>query len=128
MKNKFQESIHANHIGYVISEILQIVGAIFFLIAWITILNEKYEYGELSSLLEMRRYGLALVIGGFVSMIACACNIAIKSNDTAKNDTKEDKNFRSTDDVNELVDTLLLGSSESEEKNISENQNQQSDS
>lgn len=125
MKNKFQESIHANHIGFVISDILMTVGAVIFLVALTILADEEYSYGQQSSLLEMRRYGLALTIGGVISMITCALNIATKSVDTSSNNIVNNPPLN----VNEtlaLVDTIQLGSPEHESKNSSDNQNAES--
>lgn len=129
MKNKFQESIHANHIGFVISEIILTLGLVLLIMALIILSNEEYGYGEQASLLEMRRYGLALTISGGLSMIACAINIADKSNNTVSNDTTK-KICDICDKPVDKLQTISIGDetmhicSECAEKSVSEDQNQ----
>ena len=132
MKNKFQDSIRANHIDFVLSEILLTVGAVLLLMALIILSNEDYGYGEKSSLLEMQRYGLALVISGTLSMITCALNIANKSNDTVSGGTSEKVCDMCGNSVEKLQSATIGDDTvhicpECAKKSLSDEQNQPSD-
>lgn len=105
MKNKKKDSVHADHIGFVISEILLTVGSILFLIAWITLSNKEIGYNERFSLLEMQRYGLALAISGILSMIIFGYNIANKSEDIVSDSSTKNEKRRKMRNAHELVDS-----------------------
>ena len=95
MKNKFNEPKLAAHIGYTISEILINIGSALATVALIIMIYHisegNYTFKEPltdfeQSIFTMIRYGVALVLGGLISKISCACNIqkTSKAEDTGE--------------------------------------------
>ena len=82
MDNKFNESKLANHIGFVLSEIIMSVGGAFLVLALIEMAtNENYTFEPSYTVYEthilmMVKYGLGLMISGVFSLIACVSNIS----------------------------------------------------
>lgn len=76
MKNKFDDSKRANHIGFVIADIIICIGAALILCAQIEIASESEKsYWLYEDLLMMSRYGLAIGIGGLFAAFGCVFNL-----------------------------------------------------
>lgn len=94
-KNNLNEPKLAHHIGFIISRILINVGCALATVAFIIMIyhiaNENYSFKKPFSVFEydifiMIRYGVALVLGGLISLIECTCGIqkAAEADDTSE--------------------------------------------
>ena len=119
MNNKFNESKHANHIGFVLSEIIMTIGGALLLFAIIEMVsNDNYTFEPSYTIYEtqvlmMMKYGLALAIGGIFSCIVCSHNIykiETQNDQPAKKPSEHspllEENIEDMDlaDINEFVD------------------------
>ncbi len=127
MKNKLNEPKLAAHIGHIISEILINIGSALAVVAFIIMIyhisNENYTFkGTLTnfeqSIFMMIRYGIALVLGGTISIISCACHINASK--------AEDVEIKICDSCYNSTEALICP--ECAKKSLSDDQNQQSDS
>ena len=138
-KNKINEPKLAAHIGYTISGILIDVGGALAVVAYIIMIyhisEENYTFkGHLTdfeqNIFMMIRYGVALVLGGLISMIGCACNIQKASEAGGTGEKICDLCSNSVNKLQKAVigDETIHICSECAKKSLSDDQNTESDS
>ena len=120
MSQKYRESKLANHIGFVISEILTSIGSVFFFYALIKLEiaknSSEWYYTPDSTLLDMKEYGLAILIAGIVALIICFSNIKNihnQENDSSSSENKEKRKPEANTRLGEEIEDMDIDEIES---------------